>query len=233
MIETVLTLPFVIILLLMILFYGWSMTRLQRASVQDRYEAWRQVYHGYGPRVTGHDPDDPDPYHGTEQINDAFWAGGADALRYDRGQAFPDDTRDQLKGLADQASEDAGLAAAYLLEEQLPHGRWMRFDTTHDTRSPLLEQLGGPIRHAHTRIGNEWKYANAVRLRDDDVWVADAPRVTPGDLVRDQFVLDLDRPLEPIANSSAHKVARVIRWYYRGFPGYVGPDVDYQFPVQE
>ncbi len=223
MIETVLTLPFVFILLLMILFYGWSMTRLQRASVQDRYEAWRQVYYGYGPAVVNND---------ATQINQAFWDGTADALTPDTGGVFPNDTRDEMKDLADEASRDAGIAAAYLLDHELPHGRSVRFDTTHHTRSPLLENLSGPIRHRHIRIGNEWKYANSVTQRSDDVWIESAPSVTPGDLVRDEFLLELDQPLEPIASGSADKVARVVRWYYRGFPAYLGPDVDYQYPTQ-
>ena len=40
MTETVLVLPLIFIVLALLFFFGLAMTRLQRSSVTDRYEAW-------------------------------------------------------------------------------------------------------------------------------------------------------------------------------------------------
>ena len=44
-IETVLVLPIILAFLIMLLYFGRGIVRLQQARVMDRYEAWRKAAH--------------------------------------------------------------------------------------------------------------------------------------------------------------------------------------------
>ena len=238
MAETVLVLPVILLLLLMLLFYGISMARLQRASGQDRYEAWRRVHYGFGPRAHGLSTITNVPYEGIDHINTTFWKNGAEDIGYAYSRFFPDDTRDAMIDEAGRASLDAGDYTDQLLNHALPHGSTFGFDTTFVHRSDLLDT--DTISHGHTRIGSEWKYVDGVRQRHDGEWVQTQPygrddtewwrigHVTPGDTIRYVFMEDLDQPLESPADSG-NRIAIAVRGYYRWFPGYRGPDVDYYF----
>lgn len=216
MIETVLTLPIIMVLLLMLLYYGWSMARLQRAAMVDRYEAWRQVYNAPGPAITS----------SNSQINQAFWSNQAIGITDTSPGLLPDDTRDELVALAAAGSPEAGDLADALLYDVLPHGRSIRFTTSHDAMSEAVEAIHGPIRHTHTRIHNEWKFANGVRL-SGGAWEEAPPRVTPGMMVANTFMTELDPQLESIAGGDSGAAASGVRGFYTRFPGYTGPEVDF------
>jgi len=240
MMETVLIMPIIFLLLLFLLYYGLSLAQLQRASVQDRYEAWRMVHYGYGPRASGLDMTTHPAYDGTGQINNTFWAGNADAITHGTNTRFPEDTRQRMLDEARRASADSGNYAEHLLYRELRHGRRVWFATTEEHDSAYLQGdvYNSPVQHAHARIGTEWKYMDGLWLRDDGQWVylqpyhrsdPDLARLGPennGDAVRFVFLLDLDDPMRQATGS----IADVVRTYYRRFPQYVGPDVDYQFP---
>ena len=51
MTETVLSLPLILLILALLVFFGLNMQRLQRVAVVDRYEAWRQIVDAPGPNV--------------------------------------------------------------------------------------------------------------------------------------------------------------------------------------
>ncbi len=240
MAETVLILPVILVLLLMLLFYGYSVTRLQRASMPDRYEAWRRVHYADGPRAGGLSTTQFPAYAGTDHINATFWNDRARTITHGTTSNFPNETREAMIDGASRASVDAGRYADNLLYNELPHGITARFGTTHDHQLGLIqsEALVGPISHSHTRIGTEWKYVDGMIERDDGKWVHIQPihglddqgrflRISPvniGHAVRDTFLLALDEPMRQIGRD---RVSGVVRGYYQRFPGYVGPDVDY------
>lgn len=241
MMETVLVMPIILILLLFLLYYGLSLTNLQRASVQDRYEAWRMVHYGYGPRASGHDMTTHPVYAGTDQINETFWFGTAEAMSHRTSTRFPEDTRERMVDEARRASFDAGNYAEHVLYRELRHGRTVGLSTTFTYDSAYLQGdiYNSPVVHHHTRIGTEWKYMDGYWRRDDGQWIyaqpyhrsdPDLSRLGPennGDAIRFVFLMDLDEPMRQATGF----IASVVRSYYRQFPRYIGPDVDYQFPT--
>jgi len=225
MTETVLILPIIMFLLAVMVFFGWGMLRVQRASVMDRYEAWRQVYHGYGPAVVSDDPDTAVDEQ-TLQVNDTFFDGRADAIAYAGVNRDDRYLQERLRGYAAGQDRAAGVLAARFTE-RWPSGRRVTFTTTHVPEVPLWTIFGDDIRHGHTRIGHEWKYVNRVSLDSHGDWVYTGPRVTPGSIVPQTFFPGFDASLSGARGGLAQTIRR---YYHLKHPGYVGPDVDKQFP---
>lgn len=171
MTETVLVLPLVFFILALLFFFGQTMTRWQRSSVTDRYEAWRQTQYGQGPGAEfakrGFD------FGSADQLNQAFFAGHADRLDVaDRsGRVNIDEPTDIIAEEAYQTATpttapDYDPASAEELVREL-HSRapaWWRIDlsTEHTSDVPLYQRFAGPLRHQSTRIDGDWSFATWI-----------------------------------------------------------------------
>lgn len=168
MTETVLVLPLIFFILALLFFFGQAMTRWQRSSVTDRYEAWRQTQYGVGPGAEfakrGFD------FGSADQLNQAFFADNADRLDVaDRSGRINIDepidivAEEVLRTATPTTAPDYDPASAEELVREL-HGRapaWWRIDLSaeHTSSVPLFQRFAGPVRHQSTRIDGDWSFA--------------------------------------------------------------------------
>ncbi len=168
MTETVLVLPLIFFILALLFFFGQAMTRWQRSSVTDRYEAWRQAQYAPGPGAEfakrGFD------FGSADQLNQAFFGGNADRLDVaDRSGRVNIDrpvdiiAEEARRTAMPSTSPDYDPASAEELVREL-HDRapaWWRIDlsTEHTYDVPLYQRFAGPLRHQSTRIDGDWSFA--------------------------------------------------------------------------
>jgi len=217
MAETVLALPFIMLILLFIAYFGRNSVRVERTHMMDRYEAWREAGHGPGPA-----PDDP---RGHPQMNDTWFNNNATAITHASTDLFPDDAPQQWIDEASQRTNEAGDLADKMVET-LARGRTSQFSTRHDTANILLQQFNGPVNARHTVQGNDWKYINGYKHRAEE-YIADqkrGPYANNLDPLRDLFYESFDQTLEGMSDSQ-NPLARTIRGLYLDTPGYRGPKV--------
>lgn len=232
MVETVLVLPFIMLIISMLVFFGWRMVDVHNTNHASRYVTWRRAASAPGPRLTRVivlDQDDEDQWiwDGPE-INTMQFADNAENIRGTTSGYFPAESRQLLIDTAGGRSADAGDYAQTMVA-RLPRGQTVELQTTLASDIPLWRRLERPIRHRSTKLNGQWRYANGITQRRDGQWIAAGPRVTPGQTVRDVFLIDLDEALQEAGNQ-ASGLTQAIRRAYLRYPGYVGPDVDYQFP---
>ena len=217
MTEMILVLPFLMLILAMVFYFGRGVVRIQRTQSMGRYEVWRSTARAPGPRYS-----EPGGPHGP-LLNDTFFAGNAKSIgRSHWHDWFPDDAAHELEDEAQNFSSDTGE----LVEESheaFPNGRTLRLSTKHDESVPLWKQFNRSIQHRHTRLDHEWKFANNwsgsgpnARQSGGGTWMLPE--------VRDVFMMDLDEPLEQLQNGGNY-LAGNIRGIYTRRPHYRGPDV--------
>ena len=161
MTEMVLALPLLFLILVLVIYFGRAMVRVQRSLVMDRYEAWRVAEYGQGPSAND--------AAGNAMINQMFFAGNAESIEYQRRDDFSGDALDQLIEAAADYSNDAGTYAQALLLS-LPAGHTSEFVTTHANTVPIFRRFEGPIRHRHTRLGHNWRFVNGWRDVEGNDW---------------------------------------------------------------
>ena len=108
--EMVLVVPFLLVVVAYVFYFGRGMVRVQRAQVMDRYEVWRQVSRTPGgPKYTEPTGRDNGP-----QLNDTFFAGNAISVNDsgDTWQYFPDDAPLELVQQISAFSGDAAMLIA-------------------------------------------------------------------------------------------------------------------------
>jgi hypothetical protein len=161
MTEMVLVLPLILFVLAMMIFFGRGMVRVQHALVMDRYATWRAVYNAPGPRWQLQP--------GTTAYNQAFFAGNAAEISRWLDDEFPKDAEEEVIVQMSQAGPDA---EALILEvyNVLPGGLTTGFSTTHTNTVPIYDRFDGPVRHRHTRAGNDWKFTNSFRDIEGRSW---------------------------------------------------------------
>ena len=216
MIEAVLVLPFLFFVLALVVYFGFNMERFQRATVVDRYESWRGAARAEGPAssvTTGS---------ATRQLQATFFHDDRpDSLLIEARPYFPREPQDDWRDAAAELGPDAGpLAEAYF--DEFPRGRSVRLYTTHGTDMRVLRALDRPIRHRHTRLDTDWRFANGLRFDEKEGWVPDNPRVTPGEAVRTVHYGNFDSRLAPYTDNP---IANAVRDFYGTYPPYRGPKV--------
>jgi hypothetical protein len=201
MTETVLVLPLILVVLALLFFFGQAMTRWQRSSVTDRYEAWRQAQYAPGPGVSFNK--DSRNFGPADLLNEAFFAGNADRLDVaDRaGRISIDEPTDLI------AEETLFVASGTVIEGYEPawaedyarelHRRlpaWWRIDlaTEHESSVPLYQRFAGAVKHQHTLIDGDWSFATWVeqkyrgvrldidRVLTEDVYLNSHPKTRDG-----------------------------------------------------
>ncbi|MEX2216234.1 MAG: hypothetical protein WD768_19140 [Phycisphaeraceae bacterium] len=214
MAESLLALPFLMLILLFIIYFGRNSVRVQRTHVVDRYEAWREAGHGPGPRA--------DDVRGHPQINDAFFANKSDSIGHSGSGYFPPEAPQRWADYAGQRLPEAGELAQEMIDD-LARGRTAHFSTRFDSKNKILETFNGPINATHTVQGNDWKYVNGFKHRGE-AYDQTGPYSSNLPAVRDIFYEDWDQSLESMSDQS-NPFAKVLRGLYLDLPGYRGPKV--------
>jgi len=232
MTETVLTLPLILLVLALIFFFGLSLTRLQRSSVTDRYEAWRQAVYATGPGAEFEKTSEG--FGNTSLLKEAFFAGNADSLVVaDRsGRVRVDEpvdlVADQTLANAPDSTDpryDPQVAEDLVRAQALRSPAWWRIDlaTEHTWAVPLYQRFAGPIRHQHARIDGDWSFASWIEQQHR------GDRKLLGDILVDQvhFTGDdqrFDGDNQPDLDSLlAHSVPGVYHTFYEPFDAMLMP----------
>lgn len=214
MFEMLLAMPFVMLILLFIWYFGRNSVRVQRNQGMTRYQAWHAAGHGPSPTV--------DHVNGHPQMNDAFYGNSADAIRHSGNGNFPDDATDRWIDYATQVDERSGQLAAEM-QESLAGGRTAHFSTDHNTTNKFLAVFNGPVRDTYTVIDHDWKFVNGANLRAD-AYHQKGPNASNLGPIRDAFYDDFDQGLESL-DDSGNPFAQTLRGLYLNNPGYRGPEV--------
>lgn len=217
MFEMCLTLPFILVVLLMIMHFGRGIVRVQHAMVMDRYEAWRRAAGAPGPSFD-------DTYEDGSELNETFFGGKASLMQSTIENAYPGDSYEALIGYASTYSAETGLLASLHLG-RADRGRYVLLRTTHPPRIRLMSPFERPISSDNLRIGNEWAWVNGWAIGTDGVWyrTGGGPPNMPS-AVRDLFFQEFDEALYDLV-SNGNDAARTLRSYYMHQPPYVGPTV--------
>jgi len=220
--ETLLALPLLLLVFVLIFFVGQSMSRLQRASVMDRYEAWRREARAPGPQAVQMDMQPPTWR--AEQLNSAFFGGNAERVDTEIYRYFPSDASDMLVAEVGGFWPEAGPLVD-LIYDRLPIGERVRFQTHHRNTVPILEQFAGPITKAHVFFGHEWKFSNRVRYDGSlDKWTyISGPQLSHMPVIRDEFFDDYNWRVGRLADNG-NDLARLLQTFYLAEPPYRGPD---------
>ncbi len=253
MTETVLVLPLIFIVLALLFFFGLAMTRLQRSSVTDRYEAWRQAQYAPAPGVEFNKHRRAD-FGSGGLLNEMFFADNADELDVaDRaGRVEVDELVDLI---ANQTYEEAQAypvdgynpsdVEQYVrdLHEHTPAWWRIELSTEHVTNIPLYKQFAGPVKHQHTVIDGDWtfvywmeqehrgvhSYINPI-LRDD-VYLVNTKHIydfRPYAFMGIYYTYyendTADASLKAL-EEQGNELAHVIRGIYMNLPDYIGPQV--------
>ncbi|MCC6682591.1 MAG: hypothetical protein IT445_16955 [Phycisphaeraceae bacterium] len=213
MTETVLSLPLILLILALLIFFGQNMQRLQRVAVVDRYEAWRQIVDAPGPKTDN-------------ALNTVFFGGNAPSLKVYPTVGYFTDTQDFLVSEAQLTSDQASAWMATMFDE-LPGSISMQAKATFEQPVKALSKFTGPIIHHHTVLDGDWRYAPWAEWRQEvdrtlpvvDFWPA----------LRDEFIMTLEDRLEPLA-SSGNDLATTLRRCYLNPVAYRGPGDENYWP---
>ena len=226
MVETVVVMPFILFVMVLILYLGWNFRREALVTNMDRYVVWKQATPGStGPDTQGLPADLRNP-----RLNNAFYEINNDqAIKLNELSKNTGYLPQSYQTLRDrQADETFSYFDAFL--DRNPRGHHQRFTAKHEQINNLLKQLGMAdiTRNGEGfgRLNGDWRYANGIRYDGrSDKWKPAYQRVSPGSAMREVFFADLDDGLEPYADSG-NKLASVIREFYLSYPAYRGPDVE-------
>lgn len=214
--EMVLCMPFLILILSFLIYFGRGVVRMQHTQVMDRYESWRQAARGApGPHA--------DHTKGHTLLNQTFFADKAQSIGHYNDNYFPDDAPDELIDAASQVSNDAADLADTLIDRS-PKGRRVRVSSTYSETVKVWQPFQRTSRHQHTRLNSDWRFADHWRRNSDGEWVPRKPGVSVLASLRDEFYDAWDKDLEVLAQDE-NSIARLIRRLYLNEPGYRGPTV--------
>lgn len=222
MMETVLVLPLVFVVLALLFFFGQAMTRLQRSSVTDRYEAWRQTQYAPGPGAEfGKYPAE---FGDANLLDEAFFAGNASDLSIaDRTGRIR--VTEPMQLIADAATNTAFPSDTPAYDPQAAgdladarHARspaWWRVDlaTEHTSDVPFYQRFAGPVHHQHTVIDGDWSYGS---------WIEQAHRGERDELEDAldndvHFIGDRGDPHPDLDELHVHGIAGVYETFFTDF----------------
>lgn len=171
MTETVLVLPLIFVVLALLFFFGQAMTRWQRSSVTDRYEAWRQAQYAPGPGAEF--AKNPSEFGDADLLNQAFFADNADTLDV-AGRSGRVTVTDITDTIAEETTATAPplndplyqpTTAGDMVRSQMQRlPAWWRIDlaTEHLSDVPLYQRFAGAVHHQSTVIDGDWAYGSWI-----------------------------------------------------------------------
>ena len=168
MVEMALVLPVLMIILLLVVFFGRSMVRKQNVIIATRHAAWRNAKTlaalDEPTLVQMHFPEPP---------------GKKPTLTTDRGHDTPADAAKAMVNGAYQVSDPAGEFADTVVNDRFPGGERMWMQADFPPESLPLEQFSKTVMDRHVREGVAWQ------RRHTDIWRE----------VRDQFIEEFDNQM--------------------------------------
>lgn len=232
MVETVLVLPFIMIMIVLIIYLGWNFRRLALVTNMDRYSVWERVTPGApGPDHQGLEQDMRNP-----RLNNAFFGINGDlADHLDERHDWNHYTPQGHENLRDmQADETYSYFEEFL--ERNPRAIHERFRADHGDYALDFEEGQKPLEFrdkqavsrttvGHSRMDGDWRYVNGIRYNSGrEAWEPAYGRVAPGSSLREVFFSEIDDGLDPYVDND-NNLARAIRDFYFSYPSYRGPDV--------
>ncbi len=225
MVETVLILPFIMVMIVLIIYLGWNFRRAAQVTNMDRYAVWEEVTPGAPGPDTQRQPDTMR----NPRLNAAFYG-----LNGDLAETL-DEHRDVRRyvpqGHEDLRDSQADETYSYY-DEFLERNRaalYERFSAEHEHIADLLESMNMSEltrnSEGHSRMDGDWRYVNGVRLLNGQ-WRPAGYRVTPGQSLREVFYAEFDDGLEPYTDNN--RLADAIQRFYLAYPNYIGPDINVQ-----
>jgi len=225
MVETVIILPFVMAVIVLLIYLGWNFRRQAQVTNMDRYAVWQRVTPGASGPNAQHVPAEMR----NPRMNNAFYGlTGDQARQLDELRDNPGYTPRSHETLRDrQADETYSYFNEFL--ERNPRAIEQRFTAKHDQINTALERMGmsNTTRDpkGHSRLNGDWRYVNGIRYNGGlSKWVPANGRVSPGSAMREVFFAEMDDGLE-VYDSRGNKLANAIRNFYLSYPGYRGPDI--------
>ncbi len=216
MTETILALPFLLIILLFITYFGRQSVNVERTHMMSRYQAWRSSAQGPGPR--------PHVNGSHQQMADTWFNNNSGSLSFDGHNAFPNGAAQRWQDAAARRSDDAGMLLDDMLDA-LPRGTTANVSSRHETTNKITEVFTGNVQAAHTVLDNDWKYVNGYRHRADQYDTRDRGSMTHNlHSLRDLFYEGFDSTLESMSDAQ-NPLASTIRSLYLDLGGYRGPKV--------
>lgn len=213
MTETVVSLPLILLLLAMMVYFGLNMQRWQRASMSSRYEAWRQMDDGVHSLTMLEDD--------AERIDELFLAGNAEEVTVNVSFGRATAAEQMLKDEAARISPDA-LDWMETMLSLAPGTRGVGVTASYETPEGIMSRFAGPLRHHHVVLDGDWLYAPQLYLRGSD-----RPRDMVWPVIHEVFYEDMAARFDPLV-SGGNGVAGSIWSQHVIVPWYNGPgDEDY------
>lgn len=226
MMETVFVTPLLLLIAALLIFFGRSAMRMERAAMIDRFEVWRRVENSPGP----HGDNSGNPLLNSAFLNNAARTvesvGFGDLPDEPGGAAFSAavlahaNFQPQTPALADQlvADTDGRRSGGYRVEFA--------------PIAPASIPLDRPFTHRHARIGHNWRSANGWQL-DGGTWKPAGPHTNVLPSSRTVFFPTQGEALENAAQAANGQVSARVRNAYLNEPRYVGPEVNFPYPIHD
>jgi len=221
MTETVLVSGVLIFIFAWIIYFGRGMVRAQHTAVMDRYEVWRDVGNAPGPYRHDHDHDP----HENRLMNLTFFSNNAEDINSHSWNGFPDDAAVEQINASAARSFDTGQMTESAFE-RFNKGLSISFSTKHDEPVKAFQAFDGPLKPHHTRLGEDWRYANQWEMIPDDEWKYRGGGPSMFAAIRDSYFQALDNQLEGLS-SNGNSLAGMMRGLYLHRPPYRGPEVKF------
>ena len=217
MTETILALPFLLLIMLFIAYFGRSSVRVERTHMMARYQAVRSASQGPGPR--------PDVDNTHEQMNDTWFNNTADNTNFSGHTIFPEDAYQRWQDAAARRSDDAGSLLDQMWEnfQSYAQGTTANVSSRHNSSNKFLEMFNGDVNASHTVQDGDWKFINGYKHRADS-YDPNGTQVHNLNTLRDIFYDGFDSTLEGMSDAQ-NPLASTIRTLYLNSNGYRGPEV--------
>jgi len=220
MTETILALPFLLLILLFIAYFGRSSVRVERTHMLAKDLAVRIASQGRGV------PTDPFFATGTRgEMNETWFNGTADRLTGNFHSNFPDDAYQRWQDGAARRSDDAGSLLDQMWIDFQYHAQAVTAHITsrHNSSNKFLELFNGDVHASHTVQNGDWKFINGYKHRADS-YDPNGSQVHNLNTLRDIFYDGFDSTLEGMSDAQ-NPLASTIRTLYLNSNGYRGPEV--------
>ncbi len=141
--ETVVSIPFLAMIISLIFFFGWANRNKQQVKIASRYSAWKSAKGGGWPSGL--------------RLEDLFLSGGGEIV-HRRNSDGPEDT---LHALAAKSGEDYSPAEEFVREtvvEKYPRGHGTELTVEFPPPQSYWRQfITGPMQSYHIRDGRQWR----------------------------------------------------------------------------
>lgn len=254
MIETVLALPFFLVILALVIMVGFWMVRLQKATQLSRYEAWRAQAHAAGPHAPPVFADDGSlaNFNPGQLRNALYFNDPPNSFQVRRGTAAESGVDLAAALLAEAATADLEQVIQDRVLKRLPNelltsgvgvlprSRLVDIRTDHSARSAFQGQFDQDMAHASSRADGDWRYVDDALDLPVEQWFnraagaweplyaspsGDRPRrVTTAAIAVRDLVIN-EFDAMVAPFAGGNPIAAMIRDFYLRVPGYRGPKV--------